>query len=178
VNLVRIALANIRFPATPEESITLVRQAIDHAAAKGARIICFPECFVSGYRGMGKVVPPADSQFLERAWSAVADAAATAGIAVILGTGRFVHGGLVATALVVNADGSLAGFQDKVQIDPSEEDTYTAGSGRRVFQSGPLTFGVVICQKSVTLSPYKTDLARFWSSVQNRDRLIFRSGIF
>jgi len=92
VNLVRIALANIRFPATPEESITLVRQAIDHAAAKGARIICFPECFVPGYRGMGKVVPPADSQFLERAWSAVADAAATAGIAVILGTGRFVHG--------------------------------------------------------------------------------------
>ena len=85
--------------------------------------------------GMGNVVAPADSQFLERAWSAVADAAATAGIAVILGTGRFVHGGLVATALVVNADGSLAGFQDKVQIDPSEEDTYTAGSGRHVFQS-------------------------------------------
>jgi predicted amidohydrolase len=49
VNPFRIALANIRFPATPEESITVAGQAIDRAAGKGARIICFPECFVPGY---------------------------------------------------------------------------------------------------------------------------------
>src|SRR5207253_1344346 len=51
------------------------------------------------------------------------------------------------TALVINEDGSIAGFQDKVQIDPSEERTYAPGSGRRVFQAGPLTFGVAICHE-------------------------------
>ena len=51
------------------------------------------------------------------------------------------------TALVINRDGTTAGFQDKVQIDPSEEATYVAGAERRLFQSGPLTFGVVICHE-------------------------------
>ena len=147
MNPVRIALANLRFPATPEESIALAAEAIDQAAGTGARIVCFPECFVPGYRGMGKPVPPPDPQFLERAWSVIAEAAATAHITVVLGTERLVNGALLATALVIDQDGSIAGFQDKVQIDPSEEGTYTPGSGRRVFQAGPLTFGVAICHE-------------------------------
>jgi predicted amidohydrolase len=146
-NPFRIALANIRFPATPEESITLVEQAIDQASVEEARIICFPECFVPGYRGIGKPVPPPDPEFLERAWSVIAKGAAKANLTVVLGTERFVDGALVATALVIDQDGSIAGFQDKVQIDPSEEGTYTPGSDRRVFQAGPLTFGVAICHE-------------------------------
>ena len=51
------------------------------------------------------------------------------------------------SALVVNRDGTIAGFQDKVQLDPSEEGTYSPGSGRRVFQAGPLTFGIAICHE-------------------------------
>jgi len=143
----RIALANLRFPATPEESVTLAEQATAQASLEGAGIICFPECFVPGYRGMGKSVPPPDPAFLERAWSAIAAAAAKAGLAVVLGTERLVGGALLATALVINRDGTIAGFQDKVQIDPSEEPIYSAGSGRRVFQTGPLTFGVAICHE-------------------------------
>lgn len=142
----RIALANIRFPATPEESITLTRQAIHQASTKGARVICFPECFVPGYR-VGKTVPPPDPEFLRRAWSVIAEAAAKENITVVLGTERIVEGALVLTAMVINEDGSIAGFQDKVQIDPSEEGTYTPGSGRRIFQAGPLTFGVAICHE-------------------------------
>jgi predicted amidohydrolase len=66
---------------------------------------------------------------------------------VILGTERVVDGALLATALVINPDGSFAGFQDKVQIDPSEEGTYSCGSDRHVFQTGPLTFGIAICHE-------------------------------
>ena len=51
------------------------------------------------------------------------------------------------SALVINRDGTIAGFQDKVQLDPSEEGTYSPGSGRRVFQAGPLTFGIAICHE-------------------------------
>jgi predicted amidohydrolase len=85
--------------------------------------------------------------FLERAWSAVAAAAAKASVAVVLGTERVVDGALLATALVIHRDGTIAGFQDKVQLDPSEDGIYSPGSGRRVFQAGPLIFGVAICHE-------------------------------
>ena len=147
MNAFRIALANIRFPATPEESVTLAEQAIAQAAIERAGLICFPECFIPGYRGLGKAPPPPDPAFLERAWSALAAAAAKANLAVVLGTERVVDDALLATALVVNRDGTIAGFQDKVQLDPSEDGTYSPGSGRRVFQTGPLTFGVSICHE-------------------------------
>jgi len=48
---------------------------------------------------------------------------------------------------VINADGIVSGWQDKQQIDPSEELTYISGEGRRIFQAGPLTFGIVICHE-------------------------------
>jgi predicted amidohydrolase len=144
---VRIALANLPFPPTPQESIALAEQAIGQACAEGATVVCFPECFIPGYRGVGHRVPPPDPAFLERAWSAVAAAAAKANVAVVLGTERIVDGALRISVLVVHPDGTRAGFQDKVQLDPSEEDTYSPGSGRRVFHAGPLTFGIAICHE-------------------------------
>ena len=143
----RIALANLPFPATPAESITLAEEAITQAAGGGAGIVCFPECFVPGYRGMGKSIPSPDAAFLARAWSSVAAAAAKTGIAVVLGTERTVDEALLITALVIDSTGAIVGFQDKVQIDPSEERLYTASSGRRIFHCGPLTFGVSICHE-------------------------------
>jgi predicted amidohydrolase len=65
----------------------------------------------------------------------------------VLGTERIIDGALVATALVIDQAGQRLGFQDKVQIDPSEEGMYTPGTDRRVFAVGALTFGVVICHE-------------------------------
>jgi predicted amidohydrolase len=144
---VRIALANLRQPGSPDASVTLASGAVADAAAAGAAIICFPECFVPGYREVGGTAPPADPVFLESAWRAVAGVAAGGGITVVLGTERIVNGGVVPTALVIAADGSFAGFQDKVQLDPSEEDRYTPGAERRLFTAGPVTFGVAICHE-------------------------------
>jgi predicted amidohydrolase/protein-tyrosine-phosphatase len=143
----RIALGNVRFPDTAEHSIELTAQAIERASGAGAQIICFPECLVPGYRALGRGMAPPNPEFLERAWATLAEAAAKAGITVVLGTERFVAGRLVATVLVIHSNGTRAGFQDKVQIDPSEEGTYSPGSGRQIFRAGALTFGVVICHE-------------------------------
>ena len=124
------------YAETPADSVRLVEQAIAQASAERAAIICFPECYVPGYRGMGKHVAAPDPAFLESAWSAIAAAAAKASIAVILGTGRVVDGGLRPTALVIDRDGTRAGFQDKVQLDVSEEGIYSPRLGRRIFQCG------------------------------------------
>ena len=143
----RIALANLQFPDTPEHALALAEHAIAQASEERADIICFPECFVPGYRAAGKRVPPPDPLFLERAWARVAAAARAANVAVVLGTERVVEGALRISALVVDRDGSRAGFQDKVQLDPSEEAAFSPGTQRRVFQSGPLMFGVAICHE-------------------------------
>ncbi len=147
MSLFRIALANLRYPATPAESVALAQEAIAQASLERAGIVCFPECFVPGYREASRPAPPPDPAFLESAWSAVATAAAKAHIAVILGTERVADGSLLVAALVVNPDGTIAGFQDKVQMAPDEEAIYSPSSGRRVFTTGPLTFGVVICHE-------------------------------
>jgi predicted amidohydrolase len=143
----RIALANLPFPKAPEESVSLAERAIGEASAHHCGILCFPECFVPGYRVPGKWVPPPDCDFLQFAWSRVQNAAGKANMAVILGTERIASGGLLISALVINPDGTVAGFQDKNQLDPSEESTYSFGSGRQVFQTGPLTFGIAICHE-------------------------------
>jgi predicted amidohydrolase len=146
----RIALANLRFPATPDEAIASMRAAIAQASAQDVRLICFPECFVPGYRTPGKFLPPPNARYLQRAWSAAAEAASRDNVAVVLGTERIDEANpdaLLATALVIGPDGVTLGFQDKVQLDVSEESTYTPGCGRKIFQIGALTFGVAICHE-------------------------------
>jgi hypothetical protein len=69
----RIALANLRFPATPEDSMEAARRAVAQASLAGADLLCFPECFVPGYRAAGKRLPPPGAAFLDRAWSTVAN---------------------------------------------------------------------------------------------------------
>jgi len=148
VSTVRIALANLRVPSTPDESVALATAGVAEAGSRGAAVICFSECFIPGYRWPGTSIPAPDSVFLERAWTEVANAARVANITVILGTERVTDHGLQITACVINPDGTVAGWQDKAQLDPSEEGTYPSfGTERRVFTAGPLTFGVVICHE-------------------------------
>jgi predicted amidohydrolase len=148
MSTVRIALANLRVPATPAESVLLATSAIDEAGRQGASVLCFPECFIPGYRWPGTTAPAPDPVFLDSARAEVAAAAKAAQITVVLGTERLTDRGLQITVCVIDPDGTIAGWQDKVQLDPAEEAIYpAAGTTRRVFTAGPLTFGVVICHE-------------------------------
>ena len=66
---------------------------------------------------------------------------------MLLGTERVVDDAARLTVLVFNRDGSLAGFQDKVQLDPSEDSSYVPGSGRELFHVDGVPFGIVICHE-------------------------------
>lgn len=147
MSIVRIALANIAYAPSPEESVTRAQRAVEQAALEQAAVVCFPECYVPGYRAPGKRVPPPNAAFLERAWSATASTAAASNVAVVLGTERLVDGKPRITALVIDRDGTIAGFQDKVQLDPSEESLYSPGTERQCFRVAGLTFGVAICHE-------------------------------
>jgi predicted amidohydrolase len=145
----RVALANLAYPSTPDHSVQQAQQAIAEAAQQHADLICFPEAFTPGYRGLGQSPPPPDAQFLESAWSAISQAAARSNIAVILGTERLINDALYISALVLDRDGTTLGWQDKVQLDPSEDDIYTPGTGgRRVFEVDGFKFGISICHEA------------------------------
>lgn len=147
MSVVRLALANLPLPSSADESVSSARRAIADAGKAGAQLVCFPECFVPGYRTARSTLPPPDPAFLDRAWKSIADAAADAKIAVVLGTERVVNGDARITTLVFDHTGKSLGFQDKVQLDPSEEGLFTPGAGRSVFEVGPLTFGISICHE-------------------------------
>lgn len=144
---VRVALANLPFPASPRDAVERSERAIADAGAQGAAIVCFAEAYVPGYRDPGKNVAPVDPPFLAAAWARVADAAAHARVAVVLGTERVVDGRLRLSALVVDATGAVLGWQDKVQLAPQEEATYSPASERSTFRIGDLTFGIAICHE-------------------------------
>jgi len=138
----RIALANLPLPASAEDSVRSAVDAIAEAGLAEAHVVCFPECFVPGYGA-----PSPGEAFLLNAYEVIASAARAACVTVILGTERFVREGRRITALVVNRDGSIQGFQDKVQLDPSEEPSYHRGFDRHVFTAGDLVFGIAICHE-------------------------------
>ncbi len=144
----RIALANLPFPATPEASLTLALDAVRAAGEARADLVCFPECYVPGYRAPSHDVAAPDAVFLDRAWTAVAAAAKAADVGVLLGTERVADNGLRISTLVVNRDGTVAGWQDKVQLDPFEEATYAAGTERVLFTAGDVRFGLSICHEA------------------------------
>jgi predicted amidohydrolase len=143
----RIALATLRFRPNPDDALRAVVDAMHEAASHKARIVCTAECYLPGLRGVGLDVAAPDADFLARAERTIRETAAATGVAAVVGVERVTTAGLIASAMIVARDGQLLGFQDKVQIDPSEEGTYTSGHGRKMFEIDGLRFGVAICHE-------------------------------
>ena len=56
----RIGLASPRVATTREEGLATTGRFLEEAAARGARIVCFPETYLPGYRGLDFTPPPPD----------------------------------------------------------------------------------------------------------------------
>ncbi len=143
----RIALANLEIPSSPQDSVERVLRALPEAASAGARLVCFPEAYVPGYPWGERRPGLVSAAFLADAHATIARAAARNNLAVVLGTERYVADKPRLTALVIEPNGDVAGFQDKVQLDPSEDARYEPGSERQIFELDGVRFGVVICHE-------------------------------
>jgi predicted amidohydrolase len=144
----RIALASPRVGSSVEKCLDRIKHCLSEAAAQSAEIVCFPEAYLPGLRGLDFEVPPFDQTQQERALRAVAEWARMYKVAVVLSMERLTTSGRQIAAAVLNASGQFMGYQIKNQLDPSEEPFYVPGHARRIFEIRGLKFGVAICHEA------------------------------
>lgn len=142
-----IALASPRFAGSVDACLAKIEHMIAAAAERKAAIVCFPEAYLPGYRGLDFDVPPFDAAQQEQAMKTVSAWARAYKIAVILGMERHASAGRHLAAAVFDAQGELLGVQTKNQLDPSEDPLYVPGRTRQMFEIDGLKFGVVICHE-------------------------------
>ena len=143
----RIGLASPRVATTREEGLAAVGRFLAEAAAQGVAIVCFPEAYLPGYRGLDFSPPPPDQRAQERALRGVSELARRHRVAVIMPMEWASPTGLLNLAFVVDADGTIQGYQTKNQLALEEEAQYVPGDTRRLFVVDGVQFGVAICHE-------------------------------
>ncbi len=144
---VRIALASPRVAASVDDGLSRVERLMAAAAADGAQIVCFPEAYLPGLRGLDLEVPPFDQATQDQVIATVSGWAKAYRITTILGLEWLGGGGRHIAAVVLDPSGTLVGLQTKNQLDPTEEPWYQPGGSRQVFDADGLRFGVAICHE-------------------------------
>ena len=142
-----IALASPRVASSFDDGLARVEKLMYEASRQGARIVCFPEAYLPGLRGLDVEVPPADRAQQDRALETAGQWARTFRIAVILSMERLTSAGSQIVAYVIDAGGRLLGYQTKNQIAPSEDPFYIPGATRRMFEIQGVRFGIAICHE-------------------------------
>lgn len=143
----KIALASVPFTADIEKMLGYIEESIEKAAARGARIVCFPECCIPGMRGIGIDIPEVSAEVLENALDRVCGFAKTYGVNTILPMEYLRDGKKLNVACFIDENGELIGMQTKNQLDPAEDEIYFAGESRQLFEVDGVKLGIVICHE-------------------------------
>ena len=145
--LMKIAVASPPLPKSISDALFWLEKLTKEAADQQAEIICFPETFIPGYP-LEEYQPELSSP--EKMRAALASASAIAAenkIVIILPMDRFADGKIFNVAKVIAADGEILGHQAKTQLDPSEDELWSPGAARQLFEVKGLKFGITICHE-------------------------------
>ena len=143
----KIALASPHFPKSISDGLFQVEELIKDAAKENAEIICFPESFIPGYPALEFVVEKCDAETLKEALNKVCELAATYCIAVILPMDWYSDDEFLNVAQVISNTGKVLGYQAKNQLDPTEDEIWSSGKGRSIFEVSGVKFGICICHE-------------------------------
>src|SRR5438034_6398487 len=113
-----IALASPGIASSLDDGLDKVKRLVSEAAAQGARIVCFPEAYLPGLRGVDFDVLPFGQTEQDRVLEAVAQWARAYQVATILGMERLTEAGRLNVAVVFDDQGRLQGSQTKNQLAP------------------------------------------------------------
>ena len=121
------------------------RRAVEEAAARGVRLVLFPEMFLTGYMvwdRVGDLAEPLDGPSIR----ALAEMARAHGTAIVCGfpedAGRARP---FNSACVIDVDGTILGAHRKVHLFAAEPDACSPGEEVRAFDTAVGRLGVMIC---------------------------------
>jgi predicted amidohydrolase len=143
----KIAVASPPLPKSIADALFWLEKLTKEAAVHSADIVCFPETFIPGYP-LEEYQPELSSP--EKMRSALARAskiAAENNIAIILPMDWYHNGQAFNVAHVIAAGGEVLGYQAKTQLDPSEDERWSPGTTRQLFEVNGLKFGITICHE-------------------------------
>ena len=143
----KIALASPRVARSLDDGLEKVKRFLSEARAQDAEIVCFPEAYLPGLRGVGIDVLPFGPSEHAHVLDFVGHWAREYSVATILGTERLTEAGRQIAAYVFDAEGPAQGYQTKNQVDPSEDPYYVPGNTRQLFEVNGVKFGVAICHE-------------------------------
>ncbi len=143
----RLALATPPVATSVDDGLNQMHRCIVDAAKQQAKIICFPEAYIPGLRGLDFEVPGFDVQEQQRVIEKVTTLAKQYQILVICSMEWHTDAGRHIAAAAIDANGKLLGVQTKNQLDPSEEPLYVPGRTRQLFEIDGLKFGIAICHE-------------------------------
>ena len=143
----KIALASPPFPASISDGLYLLEGMVKDAAKEKAAIICFPESYLPGYPGMGYTPEERSMESLQSALERVCAIAKENSIAIIIPMDWPQPEGVLNLAHVISDSGEILGYQTKNQLDPTEDQMWTPGTTRRIFEVNGVKFGITICHE-------------------------------
>ena len=120
---------------------------VKEAAENRVALVCFPESYVPGMRGVGEPVPPHSALALQSALAHAQSLARRWSTALILPMDRDHPDGIENAAMVISAEGELLGYQTKNQLDPTEDAIFVPGATRQLFEVSGVRFGITICHE-------------------------------
>jgi len=143
----KIALGSPRIATSIDDGLEKISRLMQQALQQQAQIICFPEAYLPGLRGLDFDVPDFSQQDHDRALNDVADLSRRFHLASIVCMERPTPQGSQIAAYVHDQQGKLLGLQTKNQLDPSEDQNYIPGNTRQLFEINGLKFGIAICHE-------------------------------
>ena len=143
----KIALASPEIPGSIKEGLQQLDALAKDAAAQQAQVICFPESYIPSYPTAEFSIEKSTPENMQAALDEAGVIAKKHSIAVILPMDWYTAEGMLNVAFVINSKGELLGYQSKNQLDPSEDNIWTPGTQRQLFEIDGLTFGITICHE-------------------------------
>jgi predicted amidohydrolase len=146
-NTMKIALASCPFPTSLDSGVEIVATYIANASQQKADVICFPESYLPGMRGIGREIAPHDPVKLKQALEHICSLAKKYAIYVVLPMDWDKDGKILNVAFGISDKGEVVGMQTKNQLDPSEDPTFIPGKDRFIFEIKGIKTGIVICHE-------------------------------
>ncbi|MEA2663973.1 MAG: 5-aminopentanamidase [Candidatus Eremiobacteraeota bacterium] len=145
---VHIAAAQARsIPGDIGANVATVAELTEAAANEGARLVVFPEKFLSGYEPQLIAGDP-ETYAIGRDDSRVEPIAAACrrrNITAVVGAATRDERGLSNSCLVFGPDGDLVARYDKQYLYPGESDLYRSGDSGCILEIGGWRLGLAVC---------------------------------